>query len=69
HYKDMYDNGKWAAMGDGIIDFKGITSYLKETDFEGWIIVEDECDAAITDPDGVTLKDGIYIEEVLRPLI
>ncbi|CAM4215611.1 sugar phosphate isomerase/epimerase family protein [Zobellia nedashkovskayae] len=69
HYKDMYDNGKWAAMGDGIIDFKGITSYLNETDFEGWIIVEDECDAAITDPDGITLKDGIYIEEVLRPLI
>lgn len=55
-------------MGEGIIDFKGITKYLKESDFEGWIIVEDECDQAIVDPDGVTLKDGgVYIEEVLRP--
>ena len=69
HYKDMFDDGRWAAMGEGIIDFEGVTSYLKETNFEGWIIVEDEADEAITDPDGVTAKDGIYIEEVLRPLL
>ena len=69
HYKDMFEDGRWAQMGDGIIDFEGITKYLKETDFEGWIIVEDECDEAITDPDGVTEQDGIYIEKVLRPLL
>lgn len=69
HYKDMFDDGGWAAMGAGIIDFEGITTYLKDSGFEGWIIVEDEADEAITDPDGVTAKDGIYIEEVLRPLL
>ncbi|SHJ02858.1 sugar phosphate isomerase/epimerase family protein [Pseudozobellia thermophila] len=69
HYKDMYEDGRWAQMGKGIIDFEGITRYLKESDFEGWIIVEDECDEAITDPDGVTEKDGVYIDEVLRPLL
>ncbi len=69
HYKDMFDDGGWAAMGSGIIDFEGITTYLKDSGFEGWIIVEDEADEAITDPDGVTAKDGIYIEEVLRPLL
>ncbi|NNE75897.1 MAG: sugar phosphate isomerase/epimerase, partial [Pricia sp.] len=69
HYKDMYKDGSWAQMGKGIIDFKGITTYLKDTDFNGWIIVEDECDAAITDPDGVTMQDGIYIKEVLEPLL
>lgn len=69
HYKDMFDDGGWAAMGSGIIDFEGITNYLKDSGFEGWIIVEDEADEAITDPDGVTAKDGIYIEEVLRPLL
>ena len=69
HYKDMFDDGGWAAMGAGIIDFEGITGYLKDSGFEGWIIVEDEADEAITDPDGVTAKDGIYIEEVLRPLL
>jgi len=69
HYKDMFEGGGWAAMGEGIIDFEGITTYLKDSGFEGWIIVEDEADEAITDPDGVTAKDGIYIEEVLRPLL
>lgn len=69
HYKDMFKNGHWAAMGAGIIDFEGITTYLKDSGFTGWIIVEDEADEAITDPDAVTAKDGIYIEEVLRPLL
>ncbi len=69
HYKDMYHDGRWALMGEGDLDFGAITTYLKDSGFEGWIIMEDECDQAITDPDGVTLQDGVYIEEVLRPLI
>lgn len=67
HYKDMYQGGRWAPMGEGVIDFEGITKELKNTGFEGWIIVEDECDEAITDPDGVTLTDGVYIKNVLKP--
>lgn len=69
HYKDMYEDGRWAQMGKGIIDFEGITKELKDTGFEGWIIVEDECDKAISDPDQVTLDDGIYNDKVLRPLL
>ena len=69
HYKDMYSDGRWAATGEGIIDFPGITRYLKDTGYEGWIIMEDECDECITDPDGVTLQDGIYINEIILPII
>ena len=69
HYKDMYDDGRWAQTGEGYIDFIGITNYLKETGYEGWIVMEDEADQAITDPDGVTVKDGVYIDNVLRPLL
>lgn len=69
HYKDIYDNGQWAPTGKGIIDFRGITRYLIDTDFEGWIVMEDECDQAINDPDGVTLEDGIYIDSKIRPLL
>jgi inosose dehydratase len=65
----MYKDGRWAPMGKGIIDFKSITQELKETGFEGWIILEDECDEAITDPDGVTMADGIYLKEVLEPIL
>jgi len=69
HYKDMYTDGRWAPMGEGSIDFVGITNYLKQTGFEGWIVVEDECDMAITDPDTVAMEDGVYNKDVLEPLI
>ena len=69
HYKDMYENRDWAPMGEGIIDFIGMTNFLKSIDFSGWIVVEDECDMAITDPDSVVLKDGLYNKKVIEPLI
>ncbi|NND33698.1 MAG: TIM barrel protein [Saprospiraceae bacterium] len=68
HYKDMHDDGRWAATGEGIIEFEAIAQYLIDTDYRGWIIIEDECDACITDPDGITLKDGLYIDRVLKPM-
>ena len=68
HYKDMFGDGKWAPTGEGLIDFESITKYLVDTDYKGWIVMEDECDECITDPDGVTLKDGVYINEYIRPL-
>jgi len=69
HYKDMYADGQWAETGKGMIDFKGITQYLMDTNYQGWIIMEDECDECITNPDGVTLRDGQFIDEVLRPML
>ncbi|MBO9572337.1 MAG: TIM barrel protein [Chitinophagaceae bacterium] len=69
HYKDMFEDGRWAPMGEGIIDFVGTTNYLKAIGFEGWIVVEDECDKAITDPDSVAMEDGLYNRKVLEPLI
>ncbi len=69
HYKDMFEDGRWAPTGEGVINFESITRYLIETNYSGWIIMEDECDQAISDPDGVTLADGKYIDEVIRPLI
>ncbi len=69
HFKDMFADRTWAPTGEGIIDFQGITQYLIDTNYEGWIIMEDECDACITDPDGVTLEDGKYIDEKIRSLL
>ncbi len=69
HYKDMYADGNWAPTGAGVIDIRGITQYLIDTDYQGWIVMEDECDQAIADPDGVTLDDGRYIEAQLNPLL
>lgn len=69
HYKDIYADGRWAETGKGIINFAGITKYLKETGYDGWIVMEDECDEAISDPDGLTMRDGLYIDTHIRPLL
>ncbi len=69
HYKDMFSDGRWAPTGEGVIDIKGITRYLIDTDYTGWIIMEDECDGAISDPDGVTIEDGNYIDAELRSML
>lgn len=69
HYKDMFADGNWAPTGEGVIDFVGITGYLLESGYSGWIVMEDECDETITNPDGVTKKDSIYIGKMLTPLI
>jgi inosose dehydratase len=69
HYKDMFHDGRWAATGMGSVDLEGVTSYLVASGYSGWIVMEDECDEAIKDPDGLTLRDGEYIDRVLKPLL
>jgi inosose dehydratase len=69
HYKDWDGNPEFAVMGEGKVDFKGITSWLRDTGFNGWIVCEDEGHAAVDDPDGVTLKDGAWVRDHLMPLL
>lgn len=63
HFKDMDADHVWATMGCGVIDFKSIIDYLKETDYRGWIMTEDESPDAVRDSDAVVLADGKYIQE------
>ncbi len=69
HYKDMLADGEWAAMGAGVIDFVGITTYLRDSGYDGWIIVEDEAPRAVDEPDEVTLADGVYVRTKLLPIV
>ena len=69
HFKDWDGDPEFALMGEGKIDFIGITNWLVEQDYDGWIICEDEAEQAIDDPDGVTLHDGKWIQETLLPSI
>jgi inosose dehydratase len=69
HFKDMYGDRTWAQMGKGTIDFAAITSFLRDTAFDGWLIVEDECKKAVTAPDVVTREDGAFMEDKIAVLI
>jgi inosose dehydratase len=68
HYKDWDGKPEFAVMGEGKVDFIGITTWLRDVGFDGWIICEDEGPAAVDNPDDVTLRDGAYVREYLAPL-
>lgn len=65
HYKDMAENGDWKSMGEGCIDFKGLTDYLRSISYDGWVMVEEESKEAVLDPDKVTIANGKYMLEEL----
>jgi inosose dehydratase len=63
HFKDMDQSGKWIEMGRGCIDFQGIYKILQDSNYDGWIMVEDESELAEKDPDLATLLNGKYVAE------
>lgn len=69
HFKDWDGAPEFALMGAGKVDLIGVTRWLKSWNYAGWIICEDEAEAAVDDPDGVTLHDGRWIQKVLIPAL
>ncbi|GAA5221736.1 sugar phosphate isomerase/epimerase family protein [Membranihabitans marinus] len=69
HYKDWDGEPEFVLMGNGKIDLIGITQWLKDIGFNGWVVCEDEGKEALDDPDFVTLHDGQWINKTLIPNI
>lgn len=70
HFKDRdAASGKWSAMGEGSIDHVRLANYLHETGYRGWIMVEEESEAAESDPDRVTVQNGDYVRHTLQPVV
>jgi inosose dehydratase len=67
HYKDWNGEPEFALMGKGKVDLVSITQWLKDINYNGWIICEDEGEEALEDPDFVTLHDGRWILNDLIP--
>jgi sugar phosphate isomerase/epimerase len=40
HFKDQDDDGEWAMLGQGNVDFEAVTEAVAEIDYDGWIVVE-----------------------------
>lgn len=65
HFKDRRGPGDWAVMGEGRIDYPAILAFLADTDYRGWVMVEDESPRAAADSDGVVALDGAYMRRVI----
>jgi inosose dehydratase len=69
HFKDMSASGDWTAMGFGMIDFPRLVTMLRDTGYDGWIMIEEESVEAEANPDAATLKNGEYLRQTLLPLV
>lgn len=69
HYKDWNGEPEFALMGTGKVDLLSVTQWLKDINYSGWIICEDEGEEALNDPDFVTLHDGNWIQKDLIPAL
>ena len=69
HFKDIAASGGWTAMGAGTIDFPWIVEMLRNTGYDGWIMIEEESPEAEVDPDTATTKNGEYLLHSLLPIV
>lgn len=68
HFKDCSGTYEWRKMGTGSVDFPAIVELLKNNNYNGWIMVEEETDEAFRDPNKVIFDIGKYVEERLIPI-
>ncbi|MFS0822038.1 sugar phosphate isomerase/epimerase family protein [Bacillus sp. 1P02SD] len=68
HIKDCSNTFEWKKMGTGDIDFPAITEILSNSNYKGWIMVEEETEEAATDPHNVILDVGNYVQTQLEPI-
>jgi sugar phosphate isomerase/epimerase len=51
HLKDVDRRGRWAMLGEGACDIPAVISAVRQAPhFNGWIVVEEESETAVSDP-------------------
>jgi inosose dehydratase len=68
--QDAWKRGIFCALGEGVVDFRGVCATLAERDYDGWMIVEqdvvpDESGRLNPDPTESARKSRKYLREVL----
>lgn len=69
HLKDISASGEPAGYGEGSLDLPAVVTYLAETGYDGWVIVDDESKLAESDPDEAARRNAGYIRDRLIPLL
>ncbi len=68
--QDAWKRGIFCALGEGVVDFKGVVGALARRDYDGWMIVEqdvvpDQNGRLNPDPTQSARKSRVYLREVL----
>jgi len=50
HLKDVDAGGKWQPLGQGVCKLPALLDFLRQTDYDGWMVAEEESQLAWQDP-------------------
>ena len=67
-FREAFLQGAFTVPGDGCIDYKPLLKYLKNIDYEGWLVVEAEQDPAKANPLEYAKKGFKYLSEVCEDI-
>jgi inosose dehydratase len=63
HYKDVTSEVAFVPLGEGVVDFEGVTAALREASYDGWIVIE--LDGYEGDPDAAAAANLDYVRGLL----
>ena len=63
HYKDVTADGAFVPLGQGVVDFAGVTRVLGEASYDGWVLVE--LDGYDGDADEAARANREYLRELI----
>ena len=64
HIKDVDAKGNWQRLGGGRIPWREALDFLRDTGYAGWIVAEEESDAAFADQAAAILRNRIYLRSL-----
>jgi len=66
HIKDVDATGNWQPLGGGRIDLRELLDFLRETGYTGWIVAEEESDAAFADQAAAIRMNRTYLRSLVE---
>jgi sugar phosphate isomerase/epimerase len=64
HLKDASVFRAWVGLGEGVCDFPAVFELLESTGYEGWVVAEEESDAARRDGVAAIQKNREYLRSI-----
>jgi len=64
HLKDVTGTGEWAALGEGICDFPAVMELLESAGYDGWVVAEEESEAARRDGIAAIRRNRAYLRSI-----
>ena len=64
HIKDVAADGAWAPLGAGRLRRPGALALLAETGYDGWVMLEEESEAARADPAAAVARNRAWLRSV-----